>query len=158
MRLPLWWTGNVPACQARGPGFDSACQRSQPLLQWRLMWVHQGAVMPVHEWNSGGKRAAPFTHVPYCSHIWEQGGWKKLLDESDSCLSKGTGGRNCESPHSVDLQCCTATTWWSKPWWCWLCSVFKDEHWFGREYVAEWRWAGSVCTGLANEVTSLVNW
>ena len=24
--------------------------------------------------------------------------------------------------------------------------------------VAEWCWAGSVCTGLANKVTSLVNW
>ena len=128
MRLPLWWTGNVLACQARGPGFDSACQRSQPLLQWHPKWDHQRAVMSVHVWNSGRKRAAPFVQVLY----WEQGSWKRLLDESDSCLSKGMGERNCESPHGVDVQCCTATASWWEPWWCWLCPVFEDEHWFGR--------------------------
>ena len=93
----LWWTGNVLACQARGSGFDSACRRSQPLLQWRPKWDHQRAVMSVHVWNSGRKWAASFVQVLYCSHIWEQGGWERLLDESDSCLSKGTGERNWES-------------------------------------------------------------
>ena len=32
-RSPLWWTGNLCACQARDPGFESACRGSQPLLQ-----------------------------------------------------------------------------------------------------------------------------
>ena len=39
--------------------------------------------------------------------------------------------KETESPHGVDLRCCTATAWWSEPWRCWLCPVFKDEHWFG---------------------------
>ena len=57
---------------------------------------------------------------------------KRLLDESDSCLSKGMGGRSCESPHSVEFWCCTATAWWSEPRRCWLCTVFKDKQFWQR--------------------------
>ena len=44
-RLPLWWTGNICACQVRGPRFNSACRHRQPLFQWRPTWDHQRAVV-----------------------------------------------------------------------------------------------------------------
>ena len=89
--------------------------------------------------------------------MW-QGVSKRLLDESDSCLSKGTGEETVrvltvwtfdvvqqlpggQSPDSADCARCSRTN--------------TD---LVGENVAKWRWAGSVCTGLANEVTSLANW
>ena len=101
-----------------------------------------------HVWNSDRKRV---TLLYRCSIViiyeskelqlevpwWEQGSWKRFCDESDSCLSKGMGGRNCESPHGVEFWCCTATAWWSEPWRCWLCPVFEDEHWLGKEECSQ---------------------
>ena len=91
----------------------------------------------------GVARGQQCLYTWYCGHISEQGGWKRLLDESDSCLSKGMGGRSCESAHGVDFQCCTATVWWSEPCRCCArCSRTNADLAGGN--VAQWHWAGGV--------------